>query len=104
MIDIYLQVSSMQLAVNALLPSELGGSNGECIYIGKSTKVGHSWGHSLITSLTIDTEGGLVPKRLRAIATAMQNQYPDQVENGKDKSVDWLEGYNARMLIGVPAR
>ncbi|CDH53151.1 predicted protein [Lichtheimia corymbifera JMRC:FSU:9682] len=53
---------SMQLAVNALLPSELGGCNGECIYI--------------------DTEGGLVPKRLRTIATAMQNQYPDQVESG----------------------
>ncbi|CDH53150.1 dna repair protein rad51 homolog 3 [Lichtheimia corymbifera JMRC:FSU:9682] len=52
---------SMQLAVNALLPSELGGCNGECIYI--------------------DTEGGLVPKRLRTIATAMQNQYPDQVES-----------------------
>lgn len=52
----------------------------------------------------IDTEGGLVPKRLRTIATAMQNQYPDQVESGKDKLVDGAEGYNARMLIGVPAR
>lgn len=31
-----------------------------------------------------DTEGGLVPKRLRAIATAVQDQYRDQMANGKD--------------------